>query len=69
LARNHEHVDNKTVDYFFHQLVKHIFVCNAILLMHKTSIFSVLLQLKDLISENIQIKSKLLAKVVFDISF
>jgi len=44
-------------------------VCNDILLMHNTyrlSMFSAFLQLKDLISENMnimQIKSKLLAKV------
>ena len=45
-----------------HQLVLHIlcklFLCNDILLMHKTyrpSTFSVLLQLKDLISEKMKI--------------
>jgi len=47
----------QTVDYIFHQLVLHN-LCNDILLMHKTyrpSMFSVLLQFKDLISENIKI--------------
>ena len=46
---------------FFHELVLHILcelLCNDILLMNKTyipSMFSVLLQLKDLISENMKI--------------
>jgi len=48
LDGNHEHLHNKTVDYFFHQLVFHI-LCKL------TDIFSVLLQLKDLISENMKI--------------
>jgi len=65
---------------FIRQLVLHILgklLCNDILLMYKTnipSIFSVLLQLKDLIRENsyenIQINSKVLSKVgVFNIIF
>ena len=61
LARTHEHLHNKTVDYFFHQLVLHILckrLCINILLMHKTyrpSRLSVLLQLKVLISQNMKI--------------
>ena len=38
--------------YFFHQLVLHILfklLCNDILFMHRPSMFSVLLQFKDLI--------------------
>ena len=58
LARNHEHLHNKTVDYICHQLVLCVCVCNDILLMHTTyrpSTFSVLLQLEDFISENMKI--------------
>ena len=50
--------------FFFHQLVLHSLynvVYNCILLMHKTyraSIFNVLLQLKDLISENMKYPNK-----------
>jgi len=50
LAQNHKRLHNKTVDYFFHQLV--------FLFMHKTyrpCTFSVLLTHKDLISENMEI--------------
>jgi len=42
---------------FIHKICAN-FLCNDILLMHKTyrpSIFSVLIQLKDLISENMKI--------------
>ena len=64
LAQNHELLPNKTVDHFFHQLVLHILcklLWNAILFMHTTyrhSMFSVLLQFKDLISENMKISNK-----------
>ena len=55
LARNHEFLYNKTVDYCFINYFCTFcvnFLCNNILFMHKNyrpSIFSVLLQLKDLI--------------------
>jgi len=56
-----ELLHNKTVNYFFHQLVFAFcvnFLCNNILFMltiYRPSIFSVLLQFKDLISENLKI--------------
>ena len=55
MARNHEFLYNKTVDYFFINYFCTFCVnilCNNILFMYKNyrpSIFSVLLQLKDLI--------------------
>jgi len=55
LARNHELLHNKTVDYFAQQLVLHFLF--GILFMHKTyrpSIVSVVLQFKDLINENMK---------------
>jgi len=61
MFQKNEHLHNKTVDYYFDQLVLHILgkkLCNDILLMHTTyrpSTFSVLLQLKDLMSENMKI--------------
>ena len=54
LARNHEHLHNKTVDYCFHQLVLHI-LCNFCAVTYRPSMFSVLLQLRDLIVENMKI--------------
>jgi len=46
-ARNQDHLDNKTVDYFFHQLVQHI-LCELFVQWHPINalnLFSVLLQL------------------------
>ena len=66
LSRNHEYLHNSTVDYSSYFSLTS-FAHFDILLMHKTyrpSIFSILLQLKWKY-ENIQRKSKLLAKVIY----
>ena len=59
-ARNHEHLHNKTVDFFYiNQFCTFcVFLCNDILLVQTTyrpGTFSVVLQPNDLISENMKI--------------